>query len=125
MCPADFSVGVCLVDPVRVDEDMCKRLALFDVMIGHKRDETDVVCVGEGITAVGSGITGDNSFRARELLLDCADNRWLDLMSEVIVGDMKIGREADHVETGIKDHASADTVGVEVWYDGDLFVRGS
>ena len=122
MRPTDLSVGICLVDPVGVDEDMRERLALFHVVIGHKRDETDVVCVGESITAVGSGITGDNSFRARELLLDCADNRWLDLMSEVVVGNMEIGREADLVETGIKDHASADTVGVEVWHDGDLFV---
>lgn len=101
---------------------MRQGLRFLHVVIGHQCQQLVLVGPGQCPGAVRTSVTGDDGARVRELLSHYVNDRRLDLMTQVVVGDMEIGREADLVESRVENHASADTVGVEVWHDGDLFV---
>lgn len=104
---------------------MRQGLRFLHVVIGHQCQQLVLVGPGQCPGAVRTSVTGDDGARVRELLSHYVNDRRLDLMTQVVVGDMEIGRETDLVETRVQDHPGADSVCVEVWHDGDLFVRGS
>ena len=101
---------------------MRQGLRFLHVVIGHQCQQLVLVGPGQCPGAVGPSVTGDDSSSVRELLRDHVDDLGLNFMSQVVVGDVEIGGEADLVEPCVQDHPGADSVCVEVWHDGDLFV---
>lgn len=101
---------------------MCQGLRFLHVVIGHQCQQLVFVGPAECPGAVGPRVARDDSLGIGERQHHLVDDRRLDLVPEVVVGDMEIGGETDLVETRVEDHASTDAVCVEVWHDGDLFV---
>lgn len=104
---------------------MCLGLRFLHVVIGHQCQQLVFVGPAECPGAVGPRVARDDRFGIGERQHHLVDHLGLDLMAEVVVGYVQAHVQAQFGESRVQDHPGADTIRVEVWHDGDLFVGRS